>query len=485
MTQKLTPTSGAASTVTTVPTATAQIPCLPDEMWLQIFTNLTAPETLAARLVCRNWHQLMEDDSLWRFFFGRDFQLSEVDHPKELYQRNYRTNPNLTHGIYSTTTFPITKGIVCNHACIKDEKFIVPNYDGDIEIWDLKNGTLLHAFKNQYDGAVTSLIVTEEGKVIAGYAKRGRILLWDLHTGQCERSLFYPSQMAGGRYIYEVARHFISENEKTLISVDDHCKVTIWDLETGKSAQTFSLMQSWGVTICSLIMTKEGNLITGEFNGRIRIWNREGECIRTIDSNSRGWVSALVLTKKGKLISRYESDARSKIWNLENGECERDMEEDLTHSCSLFLSRPETLLISGSEKTVKFWDLATGSCLLRMKGSEDRGSRVLFTEDEQLVLCSPDTGTVKVLNFRASNNEVFKELAMLFEADAEGRELAMQRFLKMPERERGQIYIELYKILKSREEGFSGSAAHAFHDLKGLSSTPAEKAQAIRNYLNR
>ena len=237
MTQKLTTTSGAASTVKTEQTTTAQIPCLPDEMWLQIFTNLTAPETLAARLVCRNWHQLMEDDSLWRFFLGRDFQPSKTDKPKELYQQNCLTNPNLISGVYSTRMFPIGQSMLCRHACTKDGKFIRPTDGGSIQIWDLKNGTLLNTFKNQYDEGVVSLIVTEEGKVIAGYAN-GKIHLLDLQTGQLEQSFSCPN-LSGGRHIsHAVARHLISENEKTLISVDDHCNVTVWDLETGKSVQT-------------------------------------------------------------------------------------------------------------------------------------------------------------------------------------------------------------------------------------------------------
>ncbi len=479
MTSELKSTSGAGQALTPLTVTTAQptaegIQCLPEEILLHIFTDLTAPETLAARLVCRKWDQLMEDSSLWRFFLGRDFQISETDNPKEVYRRNYCTNPNLTHGIYSTTAVQITKNIVCQHACFKDGKFIIPNYDGDIEIWDLKNGTLLNVFKNQHDGVVSSLIVTEKGQVIAGYVK-GKIQLWDLQTGKREHAFICPAKSR--------ARHLISENEKTLIWIDDHSNVTICDLETLKCVQTFRLNMSRGYPIQSIIMTKEGNFITGEQCGKIRVWNREGSCIKTLDSC--GWVGALVLTKDGKLISRYQSNVSIKIWNLESGECEMPMEEGRTSSCSLFLSELETVLISGSDETVKFWDLATGTCVHSLEANLNRNSRVLFTEDEQLVLCFSYSGAVKVLNFRASNNEIFEELAALFEGDVKGHELAMERFLKMPERERGQIYVELYKILKKREEGFSGSAAHAFHDLDGLSSTPAEKAEAIRNYLNR
>ena len=126
-------------------------------------------------------------------------------------------------------------------------------------------------------------------------------------------------------------------------------------------------------------------------------------------------------------------------------------------------------------RTVKFWDLATGSCLHSLKANLLANSAALFTEDEQLVLSLPHSGTVKVLNFRASNNEVFEELAALFDGKIKGHELAMERFLKMPERERDRFTSSSIEILKSKEEGFSGSAAHAFHNLEGLSSTPAEK----------
>ncbi len=452
---------------------------LPDETMLHILTSLTVPETLAARLVCRRWDRLMEDRSLWHFFLGRDFQPSETENPKELYQENYRTNPNLTRGIYSTRTVPISKNTVCRLARVKDEKLIIPNFDGDIKIWDLQNGTLFNTLQSFHEGVVTSLIVTKEGKVIAGFLK-GRIQIWDLQTGEREGSFLSRPPHAGSLPV--AARHLFSVDEKTLISVDAHSNVTIWDLSTGKMAQTFTLDPC--SIFYSLIMTKEGNFISGEQNGIIRVWDREGSCIKTLDCKSKGMVSALVLTEEGKLISICEMDFFLKMWNLENGECELTMEGDRTSSCSLFLSKRETLLISGSEQTVKFWDLKSGACVHSLKANLHSG-RVFFTEDENLILCSPYCGTAQVLNFRASNNEIFEELAVLFEGDAKGHELAMERFSKMPKDERGQIYIELYKILKLREEGFSGSPAHAFHDLEGFSSTPAEKAQAIRNYLNR
>ena len=426
MTQKLTPTSGvdqvpAALPVTTGQTATAQIPCLPDEMWLHIFTNFTAPETLTGRLVCRNWHQLMEDDSLWRFFLGRDFQPSKTDKPKELYQRNYRTNPNLIHGIYATTTFTLTETIGYWYICTKGGKLIAPNRAGDIEIWDLKNGTPLNTFKNKNDGDVLSLIVTEEGKVVASYAI-GEIKLWDLKTGQCERTLSYPTHpMIPGLWTGEVARQLISENEKTLISVDDDRKVTIWDLETCKIAQTFMLnapdwksvnpWRSGPSEIKCLIMTKEGNLISGEPDGRILIWDREGKCIKTLLYPCRGFPIALVLTKDGKLISRYEGIySHIAIWNLETGECEMSMPEDLSAMSSLALSKTERILISGSDKKITFWDLEmTESEAMLTPGSDEELTfwDLQETKSEAILTPGSDEGELRFGIWRRLNRKQY------------------------------------------------------------------------------
>ena len=49
---------------------------------------------------------------------------------------------------------------------------------------------------------------------------------------------------------------------------------------------------------------------------------------------------------------------------------------------------------------------------------------------------------------------------------------------------RGQIYGELFRILKPSSHG-PRYGEDAFHDQKDLSSTPKQKAQAIYNYLSR
>jgi len=86
---------------------------------------------------------------------------------------------------------------------------------------------------------------------------------------------------------------------------------------------------------------------------------------------------------------------------------------------------------------------------------------------------------------QAIQNHLARKIAKLFEGDEHDHEIAMERFLRLPEAMRGTIYGELYEILKPLKNDYFGCAEHAFHNKHGQSSTSQQKAQAIRNYFDR
>jgi hypothetical protein len=62
--------------------------------------------------------------------------------------------------------------------------------------------------------------------------------------------------------------------------------------------------------------------------------------------------------------------------------------------------------------------------------------------------------------------------------------LAMDRFSRMPKAVKNAIYGKLYEICKPFANGYWGCAEHAFYGQHGQSASPAQKAQAIKNYLD-
>ncbi len=496
---------------------------IPPEIMLKIFSAMKGSEAVPARGVCRLWQELIDDEILWKYFLACDFHRVETDRAKEHYQESFSFHRNLTKGICAASVTQLTDDLPSflgdGHVCIKDHKIIAGALHGRIKIWDLKSGncekTLIgHAW------IVISLVLTKEGNLLSSDL-RGTIKIWNLETGDCINTFAGSGPALSSNVIL---------HEGSLIAGYSNNSIKIWDLTTGQCQKTLSGSQPNPqsqvlIKMQALVLTKEGKLISGSSDGSIWIWNLENAECETILEKNQHSVCSLILSREGKLISSFEGGAIKmwdlgsgicemdlkahyigadlrltsegklisnasvgpiKVWDLEKGCCERTLEGNHSRLTSLCLTKEGKLITGDWGGTIKVWDLERGVCEVTIR--TDKKSQFLsLTSDGKLISgdCSRD---LLILDFNASHNTVFEELADLFEKTTKDPQLdpkrVMHRFLRMPAREREQIYDELDKILKV-DDAFDGSAEHAFHDQKGLSSTLEQKAQAIRNYLIR
>ncbi len=154
------------------PSPEANPPCgiqsLPEEIMLMVLRELSASNASAVSGVCRQWRSLLDNKPLWIFFLNRDYELSETEHPKELYQRCFRPDHNFAGGIYATSSIQLGRPTQC--VCVKGQKLFAGFFDGTIEIWDLLTRTceksrsvFLHydlRSGNRFCKAAASLFVT-------------------------------------------------------------------------------------------------------------------------------------------------------------------------------------------------------------------------------------------------------------------------------------------------------------------------------------
>ncbi len=498
----------------TPPQPTVGIQDIPPEMMLKIFGTMKGWEASQVRSVCRLWQELIDDESLWKHFLAQEFHRVEPNRAKEHYQVSFLFNRNLTKGIYTTSVTQITDDIPSfvgdGHVCIKDHQLISGALNSRIKVWDLKSGdckkTLIgHAW------SVTSLVLTKEGNLISTDTS-GTIKIWNLETWTCTNTFSALASPVSSNIIL---------HKGSLIAGYSNGSIKIWDLQTGLCKNTLS---DYKAKVHSLVLTKEGKLISGSADGSIRIWNLENGDCETLEENKNG-ICSLILSREGKLIASYEGGT-IKMWNLDSGLCEMGLKEHYT-AADLHLSNEGKLVSNGSLGPIKVWDLEKCCCERTLEGNQSHFTSLCFTLEGKLIagdwggtikvwdiergVCEMTINTHKksqflsltndgkliigdstreliILDFKASHSAVFEELAELFEETLLESQIdpksVMERFLRMPAHARGQIYGELDKILKSVNDTCSGSAEHAFHDQEGLSSTPGQKAQAIRNYLS-
>jgi len=292
-------------------TNSANISSLPTELIPSLFGFLSGVEAAKTSRVCKQWNQILQQESIWQRFLKQEFLYwhRQGNEPlKQTYEREYIFNKNIEEGKYKLQ-------------CIK----------GFGEYYDIPTGRMddIGRFINDtgYTGRyINSLSLTLGEKSIISATNFDNIQLWDLKTQKYTRSL---TGHIGG--VWSV----ICTQDGQLISggSDSDPTIKIWNLETGACIHTFT-----GHTngIFALTLTRNGLLISGSFDYTIKVWDlNHKQCIRTLTGHASPILS----------IGEIQS------------ECLIGESGDLTEIAA------ELLIAKSTDGVMKIWELTTGNCL--------------------------------------------------------------------------------------------------------------------------
>ncbi|KAI8621982.1 WD40-repeat-containing domain protein [Chytriomyces sp. MP71] len=151
-------------------------------------------------------------------------------------------------------------------------------------------------------------------------------------------------------------------SQNTLLSGAYDGSIRLFNVDTGK--MTRSITSAHDLSVWA-IATEEA---TGRFfsagDGKIKVWELEGEnsCLKTLNDNQLKVYSLAI--SNGRLYSA-SSDGKIKVWSTENLECETTIQahSDCINSLVLLDNDPTKLASVSSDRTLKLWDLTTGSLI--------------------------------------------------------------------------------------------------------------------------
>jgi WD40 repeat protein len=233
---------------------------------------------------------------------------------------------------------------------------------------------------------VWSVALSADGQTLASGSEDQTIKLWNLKTGQINRTL--SGHTASVRSIG------LSPDGQTLASGSSDRTIKLWNVQTGQLRQT---LEGHSDTVWSVAFDRTGQLlISGSGDNTIKLWNvQTGQLRQTLEGHS-GPVYSVALSPDGQTLASGSGDRTMKLWNAQTGALLYTLEEHGDAVRAVAFSPDGQQIASASwDNTVRIWNVQTGELVHTLQGHRDRVVAVTFLADGQIASASLDR-TLKI-----------------------------------------------------------------------------------------
>jgi RNA polymerase sigma factor (sigma-70 family) len=293
----------------------------------------------------------------------------------------------------------------------------------ELELWDVTAGRKMHSW-NAHGGWVWSALFTPDGKTLLTTGNDRSIRFWDVATAKPIREIVGQSQAVGNKVALSpdgrlLAGMGVTERDRGGVNVwEPDNLVWIWDVASGKEVRQLTIPAAEVVPgvprgIVAVTFTRDGKgLLTSGPDERLRIWDpatgREvrripvgpgnpwllafspdgktlavagGQALRLIDLETgrdsvrvpghRQGVAWTAFSSDGRVLATAAAtEAIIRVWDPATGRERFQLNGHTGSITSLRMaSDRRTLWSTGSDPTLRAWDLETGKELRRMSVS--------------------------------------------------------------------------------------------------------------------
>lgn len=249
--------------------------------------------------------------------------------------------------------------------------------DRSVRVWDIGKGKCTQVFQGHtstvrclvilkptkigetHDGQ--PIMMPEEELIITG-SRDSSLRVWKLPKPG-DRSIIQTGPPANDSdnpyFIRALTGHHhsvraIAAHGDTLVSGSYDCTVRVWKISTG---EVLHRLQGHSQKVYSVVLDTERNrCISGSMDNMVKVWSLEtGACLFTLEGHT-SLVGLLDLSHE-RLVSAA-ADSTLRIWDPENGQCKSRL---CAHTGAITCFQHDgQKVISGSDKTLKMWNVKTG-----------------------------------------------------------------------------------------------------------------------------
>lgn len=234
----------------------------------------------------------------------------------------------------------------------KDGTLASGGWDHLIIRWDIQKRQMIGKPLAAHTDHIYSITFSPDGTLLASAGRDRKAIVWDARTGikRYELSDFTNS-------LSSVA---FSPDNAQIVTGGWDSQIRRWEASTGKS---LAAPLTAPTKVSSLAFSPDGTtLASANGDGSLAFWHiATGEMIGTPIISHFAAIRAAVLSPDEKLLATAAEDYKIIVWDTTTHAAIHTLQGHTNYVLTLAFSHDGSKLISGSgDRTVRFWDMATG-----------------------------------------------------------------------------------------------------------------------------
>jgi hypothetical protein len=287
-----------------------------------------------------------------------------------------------------------------------DRRFAAGSWDGQVRIWDLKSGQLERTIP--YGGLyVHGVAVSPGGELVAavGNDPAGYIKIWNVETGELKQSIVGHTD--------SVLSAVFSRDGKRLLTSSYDKTARLWDVASGRQVQLFR-GHTWWVWSAAFA-PDENRIVTASQDGKVIVWRvATGEAGPPFTGHT-GPVYSASFSPDGRLVASGGYDKRVLIWDPDEVrpfDFEKvfsaepnpplSFRELAGHAAAVrsvrFSTDGRRLVSGGHDNTLVVWDALRGKPLKTLRGHAGWVRSCALTADGDWALSGSHDQLAKLWN---------------------------------------------------------------------------------------
>lgn len=223
--------------------------------------------------------------------------------------------------------------------------FVSGGEDKSLRVWDIANGNCVSCFTHHTRGVrCVALVSSERGEIIAGGSDT-LLVISNYRTNKTVRTLVGHSEIVSDVCVLPGGDRAVSgSNDK---------KILLWDLTTGQCKRTIEDNAGRGVLCLALV--SPDTVVSGGKDKLLKLWSlKTGELISTYEGHKDG-IGCVAVVMDQWIVS-CSRDKTVRLWEIDTRKCVGVLTGHDNFALALAAHPLGKVIVSGSkDKSIKVW----------------------------------------------------------------------------------------------------------------------------------